>query len=71
MFSMCEKNKQVHDVNKLHHCRRQAFHKMFKGGKGCNALQTMWEFPLRKWKKRTLDDLARKIDKTAVTLFIV
>ena len=32
--------------------------------KGWNALRMMQEFPLRKWKKSTLNDLIRKIDKT-------
>ena len=32
--------------------------------KGWNALQMMREFSSRKWKKNTLNDLIRKIDKT-------
>jgi len=32
--------------------------------KGFNAFQMMREFPSRKWKKRTLNDLIRKIDET-------
>ena len=39
--------------------------KCLREEKGWNAMRMMQEFPLRKWKKRTLNDLISKIDKTA------
>ena len=40
------------------------FDSMFKGVKRLECLSMMQEFPSRKWKRSTLNDLIRKIDVT-------
>jgi len=41
----------------------KCFNKTFEAGKGSKCLANDQEFPLTKWKKNTLNNFIRKLDK--------
>jgi len=39
----------------------------WRAEEGWNAFQMIWEFSLRRWKNRTVNDLIRRVDKSQLS----